>query len=57
MSLNPYSNGMKIELWRTERLAPQLSCLNPYSNGIVRSIGLLCDKMSKIENEVQFSIP
>ena len=56
ISLNPYSNGMKIEREPMRLIA--LSCrLNPYSNGIVLRMGLLCGKMSKIENEVQFSIP
>ena len=31
--LNPYSNGMKIELRKRTQLSPTL-CLNPYSNGM-----------------------
>ena len=32
-SLNPYSNGMKIESTAKQRLGIA-SCLNPYSNGM-----------------------
>ena len=34
MSLNPYSNGMKIELETTFGIPKEQICLNPYSNGM-----------------------
>ena len=33
-SLNPYSNGMKIELNLPQHWSGILNCLNPYSNGM-----------------------
>ena len=32
--LNPYSNGMKIELTLSSALSTSLKRLNPYSNGM-----------------------
>ena len=32
--LNPYSNGMRIELSERDKMSMGIGCLNPYSNGM-----------------------
>ena len=48
MSLNPYSNGMKIELWLViTKPGLGMSCLYPYSNGMMLQYAKeRCDKDS-----------
>ena len=38
--LNPYSNGIPLELVQDGNLYTNNSCLNPYSNGIALEPGL-----------------